>query len=201
MGDRKTNYVGDVLGLPNPFNEVNWPSFSGMDLGNYIFGDGRTVHADHELRDRSGQCHKVMGKHELQFGFHSRYDQLNNSRAPIGTARSTSGRMATSLYDPDSTPDDPLAARLHRSSAWPTCISGSSTTTPTFLRPRVSLPPVGIRRVSPGQLEGHATADIELGCGTSTAAHLRQGRHTGRLRPGKRATSSATRSTQYLKQG
>ena len=33
MGDRKTNYVRDVLGLPNPFNEVDWPSFSGMDLG------------------------------------------------------------------------------------------------------------------------------------------------------------------------
>ena len=38
MGDRKTNYVRDVLGLPNPFNEVDWPSFSGMDLGNYNFG-------------------------------------------------------------------------------------------------------------------------------------------------------------------
>src|SRR5882757_8745080 len=78
MGDRKTNYVR-VLGLP--FNEVDWPSFSGMDLGNYNFGtEGRFTLVTNFVTIRDNAT-KVLGKYELQSGFQSRMDRLNKSRA------------------------------------------------------------------------------------------------------------------------
>ena len=108
MGDRKTNYVKDVLGLPNPFNEVDWPSFSGMDLGNYNFGTDGLFTLVTNFVTIQDNATKVLGKHELQFGFHSRLDRLNNSRAAYPNGPFDYGTLGTSLYDPDSTPDDPL---------------------------------------------------------------------------------------------
>lgn len=116
MGDRKTNYTRDVLGLPNPFNEVDWPSFDGttLQLGDYDNGTGYTFGTDGlftlitnfiAVQDNAT---KVVGKHEFQFGVHARYELLNNSRGAYPNGPFSWDTYATSLYDPDSTSDDPL---------------------------------------------------------------------------------------------
>ncbi|HSB17730.1 MAG TPA: TonB-dependent receptor [Bryobacteraceae bacterium] len=108
MGDRKTNYVRDILGLPNPFNEVDWPSFEGFDLGEYTFGTDGLFTLITNFVSLQDNVTKIQGKHEFQFGVHTRFELLNNSRAAYPNGPFSYATLGTSLYDPDSTPDDPL---------------------------------------------------------------------------------------------
>jgi hypothetical protein len=116
MGDRKTNYVTDVLGLPNPFNYTDWPQISGMGLGppsslpdgNYTFGTDGQFTLITNFVTVEDNANKVVGNHQLQFGFHSRFTLLDNNRALYGSGPFTTDTLATALYDPDSTPDEPL---------------------------------------------------------------------------------------------
>ena len=190
MGDRKTNYVRDVLGLPNPFNEVDWPSFSGMDLGNYNFGTDGLFTLVTNFVTIQDNATKVLGKHELQFGFHSRLDRLNNSRAAYPNGPFDYGTLGTSLYDPDSTPDDPLPLD-YTGHGMANMYLGIMDYNTNFSASGFHFPPVGIRRVSAGQLEGNVTPHAEPRAAIrSTAADLRQGRDTGRLQPGKAGVRS-----------
>jgi hypothetical protein len=107
MGDRKTNYVRDVLGLPNAFNEVDWPSIDGTGLDNYLFGTDGLFTLISNFVAVQDNATKIHGKHELQFGFHTRFELLNNSRGAYPNYFNFD-TLGTSLYDGDSTPDDPL---------------------------------------------------------------------------------------------
>lgn len=122
-GARETFFMGtgepgvkyaDQLGLPNPLNVAGWPGLydTGLDTGDgYYFetdntqayGAGYAIFDDHAT--------KIKEKHELQFGFHSRYDQLNvlpDQQQNQGNHSWASA--ATALYDPTTSRTNPQAA-------------------------------------------------------------------------------------------
>jgi hypothetical protein len=110
-GDFETNYTNDVLGLPNPFKAVNWPTFNGLELRD---DDGLQYSGESPfwlitnyvtLQDNAT---KVLGKHELQFGIQARLEIVDKSAAPEAGGFSAE-TLATSLLDPDSSHDNPLA--------------------------------------------------------------------------------------------
>jgi len=90
------------LGLPNPNNTLGFPTISniGIGSGNYLAPHYAFGHyfAYFVLDDNAT---KLLGKHELQFGVHLRYDQLTywpqqqRAQGTVGFART-----ATGLYDP-----------------------------------------------------------------------------------------------------
>jgi hypothetical protein len=101
-GDYYKNYAGQ-LGLPNPFNEVGFPTVNGTGFGmTYTQGDThrnnitRVINLDQNFT-------KVKGNHEMLFG--GRYRHERNHVLP--DQQYVSGNMsfsslATSLYDPGS---------------------------------------------------------------------------------------------------
>jgi hypothetical protein len=105
-------YYADNLKLPNLFHVAQWPYLSnaGFD-GSYMFVGQQTnaYHSWYSLLDDNAT--KVIGKHQLQFGFHFRYDQMNilpDQQIAAGSTDWATG--ATALVDPASSPDDPQAA-------------------------------------------------------------------------------------------
>src|SRR6185295_4290503 len=81
---------------------------SGLDLGNYNFStDGLFTLVTNFLSIQDNAT-KLTGEHEFQFGFHTRIDHLDNSRAASPNGPVDYATLATALHDPDSTPDDPL---------------------------------------------------------------------------------------------
>ena len=103
MGDRKTNYVRDVLGLPNPFNEVDWPSFSGMDLGNYNFGTDGLRMAQAEAAD-GPSCRAIVdmasarGVHVI-YGFEETGDLRSQAERHLEYAQAVGARWSA-MHDP-----------------------------------------------------------------------------------------------------
>ncbi len=117
-GDRHTNYSG-LLGLPNPLGAPNWPVFTGLDLpigagastSVYPFSSGGLFWLITNYGIVQDNATKVVGKHEFQFGFHTRFEIIGKS------ANSLSGpfdaaTLATAQYDPASTAASPLARPL-----------------------------------------------------------------------------------------
>jgi hypothetical protein len=106
--DRNTRWL-DILGLPNPMNLVGWPAMGGTGLTNLTYQawtrNGSAL--NYFLLDDG--VTKIRGRHELQFGVHLRYDQLNvtPNASPLQDGW---GTLATSLYDPASSRTNPLAA-------------------------------------------------------------------------------------------
>lgn len=104
-----TDNWGKYLGLPTPFGSGMWPRLLNLGLYNnsFQFSNNNTKrnHETYVILDEN--LTKIAGKHELQFGFHYRHDWLNifpNSWPQIQLSYST---LATSLYDPASTPTSP----------------------------------------------------------------------------------------------
>ena len=104
-GDYQTNYAR-TLGLPNPFQSVNWPTFDGLDLDTYGFEGEAPFYLITNFVQVQDNATKITGRHEFQFGFHSRSDIIDKNSTPLagGFSFATS---ATSLLDPDSTPTNP----------------------------------------------------------------------------------------------
>jgi hypothetical protein len=104
----------DQLGLPNPFNVQGWPGLytdqNGLYNGNYYFETDNTQATNFTYVILDDNATKVKGRHELQFGFHYRYDQLNalpDQQQPQGN--NSWPTVATALYDPSSSPNNPQA--------------------------------------------------------------------------------------------
>lgn len=102
-GDPTTKY-SDMLNLPNPASQPGYPVIGDIGLtggNNYI--SSATVRAEFFnyfiLEDNAT---KLIGKHELRFGAHLRYDQLTylpqQQRAAGGIGFPS---IATALYDPN----------------------------------------------------------------------------------------------------
>lgn len=110
----KTNYI-EKLGVPNPFGITTEaaPQFTDTGIPGYAFRENTWKrHAFNNLT-LDNNATKILGKHELQFGMHYRYDQLNI--LPDQTWREglmNFNTAATSLYDPASTPTNPLGTQL-----------------------------------------------------------------------------------------
>jgi hypothetical protein len=107
------NYsYANQLGLPNPFNQSGFPYIQNvMDLGdgNYLRPYNRNAfYYNFWIVDDNAT--KVRGKHELQFGFHMRYDQLNTlGQQVFSTGIVDFGNLSTALYDPTSDRTNPQA--------------------------------------------------------------------------------------------
>jgi hypothetical protein len=112
-GDPGVNYDA-ALGLPNPFNADAWPIMSSMGLGgNYQFSAQNTNAWASFYGILDDNATKIKGKHEFLFGFHFRYDQLNelpDQQFTAGIVDWATG--ATALYDPASSRTNPQALPL-----------------------------------------------------------------------------------------
>ncbi|MGH9721716.1 MAG: carboxypeptidase-like regulatory domain-containing protein [Bryobacteraceae bacterium] len=107
-GDFQTNYAA-ALGLPNPFNAPNWPAISGTDLpGNWPFGSAGLFHLITNYGMIQDNATRIVGKHEFQFGFQVRHELIEKSSDSLAGGFDA-GTLATSLYDPASTPSNPIA--------------------------------------------------------------------------------------------
>ena len=113
-GDPTRDYSGE-LGLPNPLGEHAFPVLGTLNIGpagNYFQPvNYRARFFNFFILDDNAT--KVHGKHEFQFGTHIRLDQLYT----LPQQQQTAGliqfdSLATSLYNPASTPTAPLAQPL-----------------------------------------------------------------------------------------
>ncbi|MBS1825845.1 MAG: TonB-dependent receptor [Acidobacteria bacterium] len=119
-GNRETYFLGtgekgrkyaDELGLPNPLNASGWPGLYDTGLSSYYFETDNTQGYGVFYGILDNHTTKIKGKHELQFGFHYRYDQLNvlpDQQQNQGNHSWASA--ATSLYDTSTSRTNPLAA-------------------------------------------------------------------------------------------
>jgi hypothetical protein len=98
------------LGMPNPFGDKDWPQFSSTGLGNYsLIGPG-TDRANETFYVLDDNLTKVVGRHQLEFGGHLRYDMSNIHPNDSGASSFGFGSLATSLYSTTaSTPTSPAA--------------------------------------------------------------------------------------------
>jgi hypothetical protein len=98
------------LGLPNPFGSAGWPGLYDTGLNGYYFETGNPQATAFTYLIADENLTKVKGRHELQFGGHFRYDQLNykpDQQHPQGNHDWAS--LGTALYDPNSSRTNPLA--------------------------------------------------------------------------------------------
>ena len=65
------------LGLPNPLGVEGWPSLSGTGFSNYSFSSDNTQGSPFTYFIVDDNATKIVGRHELQFGFHWRGDRMN----------------------------------------------------------------------------------------------------------------------------
>jgi hypothetical protein len=112
-GDPTVKYA-DQLGLPNPLDVVGWPGlYDGGLGGNYYFETDNTQAGPQFYAILDDNATKIHGKHEFQFGFHYRYDQMNllpDQQQNQGNHSWNTG--ATSLYDPSTSRTNPQATPL-----------------------------------------------------------------------------------------
>ena len=160
-GDGTTVY-DTLLGLPNPFNSVQWPGLYDVAFNSYLYEtqNGTSFYAFYGIIDDNAT--KIVGKHELQFGFHYRADRMNllpqqqqtgGSDSWASTARRSTTRPPRARTRLHAVHRRPVRELLHR---------GGAVQQP--VEPRdVLRAGEGIRGLPPGQLAGHPAADPEPG--------------------------------------
>ena len=110
-GDFETNYAA-ALGLPNPFLAPNWPAITGTGLpGNWPFGSAAPFWLITNYGMLQDNATRIVGRHEFQFGLQVRYEGIEKSSLSLAGGFDA-GTLATSLYDPSSTPQNPIARPL-----------------------------------------------------------------------------------------
>ena len=107
--DRDTPWL-DQLNLPNPRNVIGFPAMGSWG-SSYVFQAWTKNGSALNYLILDDDATKMRGRHELQFGFHLRYDQLNVT-PNAGPLNIGWGSLATSLLDPASTRTNPQAAAL-----------------------------------------------------------------------------------------
>lgn len=90
----------EYLGLPNPFGSSYFPMLQSLGLGSYAFRNNapQIYRAAYVVVDDNAT--RLLGKHELQFGWHYRYNQSNQFPQQWfseGIHNASTG--ATGLYD------------------------------------------------------------------------------------------------------
>lgn len=98
-----------ALGLPNPFGVNQWPGLYNLGFnGNMLFEtqNGTGFYAFYGILDDN--VTKIKGKHEFQFGFHFRTDQMNLlPQQQQGAGSDSWDSNSTSLYDPNTSRNNP----------------------------------------------------------------------------------------------
>ena len=110
-GDPTRRYA-DELGLPNPMGVAGWPGiyYTGLYNDAYYFETQNTSYAAFSNLIVDDNATKIKGRHEFQFDFHFRYDQLNYLPEQQQVAGSHSfATNATALYDPATSRTSPQA--------------------------------------------------------------------------------------------
>jgi len=99
-GDPTVTY-DTVLGLPNPFNVNQWPGLYNLAFGGsmqFETQNGNGFYAFYSILDDNAT--KMVGKHELQFGFHFRADRMNLlPQQQQGAGSDSWASTATALWD------------------------------------------------------------------------------------------------------
>ncbi len=67
----------EYLGLPNPFNSQYFPMLQSLGIGSYSFRNNAPQNYRAAYVVIEDNATKLLGKHELQFGFRYRYNQSN----------------------------------------------------------------------------------------------------------------------------
>ena len=163
-GDLTHNYDA-TLGLPNPFSVGGWPGIyqAGMEnVGNGFEWETQNTNAANEfygVLDDNGT--KVHGKHEFQFGFHYRFDQLDILPAQQQVAGNNNfATNATSLYDPSSGAQQSPTPAIHRRRFCQLLSRGGKLLEPIRAR-HVLRAGEGICRILPGQIQGNLPTDCQ----------------------------------------
>jgi hypothetical protein len=110
-GEFGVNYI-DRLGLPNPFKQTGFPYIQnvGFSPTNYL-APTNYFEEQHGYWIVDDNATKIVGKHELEFGVHLRWDRLNTVPQLVGnTGYVDFATGATALYDSSSSRTAPLAA-------------------------------------------------------------------------------------------
>ena len=116
-GDGVTKYA-DLMGLPNPFNMPGWPQITGTGLPNYSFNADPVFGIPYNYFILQDNATKIYGRHEFQFGFHTRYDQLTSgSGISYTSGLHDFSTLGTALYDPNTGRVNPQATALTGSDA------------------------------------------------------------------------------------
>jgi len=110
-GDPTVDYDA-IYGLPNPFNAKGMPGlYNGGLLNDYYQFETQNATgfaAFYAILDDNAT--KIYGKHEFQFGYHFRYDQMNllaQQQLVAGSDNWATG--GTALYDPSTSRTNPQA--------------------------------------------------------------------------------------------
>lgn len=102
-------FYADQLGLPNPLNVPGWPGIYDTGFDSLFYETENTQATDFTYLIVDNNTTKILGKHELQFGFHYRYDQLNAlAEQQQNQGNHSFATTATSLYDPNTSRTNPL---------------------------------------------------------------------------------------------
>ena len=110
-GNQGTNYDAE-LGLPNPFGVGGWPGIyqAGFpNVGNNLEWETQNTNSAKQFYAVfDDNATKVWHKHEFQFGFHFRYNQVDILPAQQQVAGNDNfATNATSLYDPTTSATNP----------------------------------------------------------------------------------------------
>jgi hypothetical protein len=98
----------DKLNLPNPFRTDRWPIFYNAGFAQYGVNDHKFNAQTYSLLKNDAT--KLTGKHELQFGYQHRYEQMNILPQQRFAQPSVDfATSATALYDKASPAANPMA--------------------------------------------------------------------------------------------
>ncbi len=109
-GDPDVSYI-DQLGVPNPFNQKGFPYIQNIGLGgNTYLGPNNRNRQTYTYPIIEDNATKIVGRHEIQFGTHVRFDFLNTLPQQVyNTGVVSFNNPTTALYDTASNPSLPQA--------------------------------------------------------------------------------------------
>jgi hypothetical protein len=107
-------FYNDQLGMPNPNKLPGWPALYNLDrTGDWMFETENTQKTPFAFWLVDDNATKILGRHEMQFGFHFRWDKLDTTPEQQYTqGRGGGSAVFTSLYDPASSRTEPLAMAM-----------------------------------------------------------------------------------------
>ena len=102
-------FYNDQLGVPNPNKMPGWPAIYSLGL-DWEFETENTQQTPFSFWIFDDNATKIVGRHELQFGFHYRRDKLDTLPEQQYTQGEAIGNsIFTTLYDPNSSRTEPLS--------------------------------------------------------------------------------------------
>ncbi len=104
----------EQLGIPNPLKNPGWPALYSLgSMGGWYFETENTQRTPFAFVIVDDNATKIVGRHQLQFGFHYRWDKLDTTPEQQYTQGEGIGsNIFTSLYDAASSRNNPLPTPL-----------------------------------------------------------------------------------------